>query len=178
MDNAYVNYVFVVLLKNRLSLKDALLSHGTFFHVRCCAHILNLIVQEGLKEIDESVIKIQECVKYMKSSQSRKQKFLEWVAQTSLDSNKTLRQDVPTRWNSTYLMLTSALYHRRAFCHLQLSDSNFKHCPSLDESGEVEKIHKFLKLFYDTTCIFLGVKYPTTNLHFPQVFMVQLSLSQ
>ena len=35
-----------------------LLCDGIFFHVRCGAHILNLIVQEGLKIIDDSVIKI------------------------------------------------------------------------------------------------------------------------
>ena len=49
LDNASANDVFVKLLKNQLSLKDSLLSDSTFFHVQCCAHILNLIVQEGLK---------------------------------------------------------------------------------------------------------------------------------
>ena len=118
------------MLKNQLNLKNALLNEGSFFHIRCCAHILNLVVQEGLKEIDIAITKIRECVKYVKGSQSRKQKFLDCVAQTSLDNKKGLRQDVPTRWNSTYVMLECAMYYRRAFCHLQLSDSNFKHCPS------------------------------------------------
>ena len=79
---------------------------------------MNLIVQEGLKEIGEVVDKIREYLKYVKGSQVRKKKFLECVAQTSLDSKRTLRQDVPTRWNSTYLMLASVIYYRRAFCHL------------------------------------------------------------
>jgi hypothetical protein len=39
-----------------------------FIHVRCSAHILNLIVHEGLKNVDDSIIKIQNMVNYVKSS--------------------------------------------------------------------------------------------------------------
>ena len=52
LDNASANDVFVDMLKNQFNLKNALLSKGSFFHVRCCARILNLVVQEGMKEID------------------------------------------------------------------------------------------------------------------------------
>ena len=44
LDNASSNDCFVELLKSQLNLKNALLRDGEFFHVRCCAHILNLIV--------------------------------------------------------------------------------------------------------------------------------------
>ncbi|XP_073064004.1 zinc finger BED domain-containing protein RICESLEEPER 2-like [Primulina eburnea] len=151
---------------------------GEFLHVLCCAHILNLIVQEGLKIIDHSVDKICECVKYVKGSQVRKKKFVESVTQTSLDPKKSLRQDVPTRWNSTYLMLSSAICYRRAFNHLKLTDTNFTHCPLVDEWVQAEKICKFLEVFYETTTLFCGVKYPTANFYFPRVFTVQLTLSQ
>ena len=33
--------------------------------MRCCAHILNLVVQDGLKHIDDSVCKIRDSVKYV-----------------------------------------------------------------------------------------------------------------
>ena len=69
LDNASSNDVFVQVMKNQLSLKNALLSDGKFFHVRCCGHILNIIVQEGLKVLTESVHKIREIVKYLKGSQ-------------------------------------------------------------------------------------------------------------
>ena len=110
LDNASSNDCFVELLKSQLNLKNALLRDGEFFHVRCCAHILNLIVQDGLKEIDESVIKIRKSIKYVKGSSGRKKKFMDCVAQVSLESKKGLRGDVPTRWNSTYVMLDSALF--------------------------------------------------------------------
>jgi len=126
--------VFVDLLKTQLKLKQALLANGELFHVRCCTHILNLIVQNGLKELDGCISKIRESIKYVKGSQIRKQKFLECVAHVSLDSRKSLRQDVPIRWNSTFLMLESSFYYRRAFLYMKLSDSNYtKFCPSEKE---------------------------------------------
>jgi hypothetical protein len=41
----------------------------------CCAHILNLIVQDGLKEITDAIQKIRDNVKYFRGSQVRKQNF-------------------------------------------------------------------------------------------------------
>ncbi|KAG5562769.1 hypothetical protein RHGRI_005483 [Rhododendron griersonianum] len=119
LDNASANDVLVDLLKNHLNLNSALVDKGSCFHNCCYVHILNLVVQVGLKEIDV-VDKIRECVKNMKGSQARKQKLLDCVAQYSLDFKRGLRQDVPTRWKSTYLMLASAIYYRHAFASCNL----------------------------------------------------------
>ncbi|XP_034197559.1 zinc finger BED domain-containing protein RICESLEEPER 2-like [Prunus dulcis] len=130
--------------------------------------------QDGHKEIDSSVIKIRECIKCIKGSEGRKQKFYECVAQVGImGSKRGLRQDVPTRWNSTYTKLESALFYRHAFINLGLLDSNFSSCPSPQEWIKVEKISKFLGYFYDVTCLFSGTKYPTSNLFFPKVFIIQ-----
>ncbi|XP_075501873.1 zinc finger BED domain-containing protein RICESLEEPER 1-like isoform X1 [Primulina tabacum] len=75
-------------------------------------------------------------------------------------------------------MLSSAIYYRRAFNYLKLTDTNFTHCPLVDEWVQAEKICKFLEVFYETTTLFSGVKYPTANLYFPRVFTVQLTLIQ
>jgi hypothetical protein len=105
LNNASSNDVCVGLLRNQLNMKKTLLCEGEFFHIHCCAQILNLIVQDGLKEIDSALQKIRNSVKYVRGSQLRKQNFLQVVNKMSLDNNKGLRQDVPTRWNSTYLCL-------------------------------------------------------------------------
>ncbi|WOK99873.1 hypothetical protein Cni_G08585 [Canna indica] len=178
LDNASANDTCVSLLRSHLSMKNALLAKGEFFHQRCCAHIVNLIVQDGLKEIIVAVEKVRESVKYVKGSQVRKQKFLECVKLLSLNPKKGLRQDVPTRWNSTFLMLESAFYYRRAFCHLELSDLNYTNCPTALEWEKIEKIKKFLGFFYEITNIFFGSKYPTSNLYFPATFKAYLMLKE
>ncbi|XP_021735189.1 zinc finger BED domain-containing protein RICESLEEPER 2-like [Chenopodium quinoa] len=172
LDNASSNDVFAENLKGELEL----INGGEFFHVRCCAHILNLIVQDGLKEIDAAVYKIRESAKYCKSSQGRKQRFLSCVAHVEIQSTRILQQDVPTRWNSTYMMLDCALYFKKALIHFQKVDANYVHCPSAEEWGRIEKICKFLKVFHDVTLAFSGTKYPTSNLYFHRVLQVRLLL--
>ena len=60
-------------------------------------YILNLIVQEGLKVIDDSVIKIQETMKYLKGLESRMCRFDECAKIVSMKRTKGLRLDVCTR---------------------------------------------------------------------------------
>nr|KAJ0191769.1 hypothetical protein LSAT_V11C800442250 [Lactuca sativa] len=176
LDNASSNDVCVGLLKNQLHLMNSIVYDGKLFHLRCCAHILNLIVQDGLKQIDVVVEKVRECVKYVKGSSVRKTRFSQCCSRNLLDTKKALMQDVPTRWNSTYMMLSCSLYYRLAFSHHSLSDSNFHDCPSSDEWERVEKMGRFLNVFYHTTLQFLGSLYPTSNLYFPQIFGIHLKL--
>ena len=102
LDNASSNDIFVDMLRTQLKNKKTLVCNGEFFHLRCCAHILNLVVQDGLKEIDIVVQKIRESIEYVRGLQGRKKIFYEYVKQMDLDGKKGLRQDVPTRWNSTF----------------------------------------------------------------------------
>ena len=99
-------------------------------------------------------------------------KFKEGAATLNLCSMYTgvgLRLDVPTRWNSTYLMLESALKYQKAFASFKAKDLGYKYFPSIEEWKRVEKICQFLLPFYDTTNLFSGTSYSTSNLYFLQV---------
>ena len=60
-------------------------------------------------------------------------KFQECVQQASINTGIGLRLDVLTRWNSTYLMLESAIKYQKAFDILQVIDRNYKYCPTDEE---------------------------------------------
>jgi hypothetical protein len=57
LENASNNDGMVSILKKHPSFGSDLIADGVFFHVRSEAHILNLIVHEGLKVIDGSLEK-------------------------------------------------------------------------------------------------------------------------
>ncbi|KAK3415408.1 hypothetical protein EUGRSUZ_H01031, partial [Eucalyptus grandis] len=178
LDNASYNDSMIDIWRNTPSVRSSLLCDGQFFHVRCGAHVLSLIVQEGLKVIDGSLHNIREAVKYVRATQGRRVKFAECILQSCLKTSKKVRQDVATRCNSTYLMLEGALFFECAFSHLKLIDCNFVTCPSSEDWVRGKKIALLLKPFYDISTLFSGVRYPTANLYFYGVWQIQLRLIQ
>ncbi|XP_031273318.1 zinc finger BED domain-containing protein RICESLEEPER 2-like [Pistacia vera] len=75
VDNALSNDVAIKVLKENFEVSGKLLCGGKLFHVRCCAHILNLIVQDGLHQIRHIIDDIYESVLYINSSESRLKVF-------------------------------------------------------------------------------------------------------
>lgn len=98
LDNACANDNMQKILTHRLQSGNGLLCDGKFLHVRCCAHILNLIVNKGL-EVGSSLLKnIRESVKYVKASDSRKDSFAACVESAGIENNTAgLSLDVDTR---------------------------------------------------------------------------------
>nr|KYP73803.1 Putative AC transposase [Cajanus cajan] len=95
---------------------------------------------------------------------------------SDINSSSVLCLDVPTRWNSTFLMLQSALKYQRVFGSLHLVDENYKYFPSDEEWERATKICKFLQPFYEITTLISGTSYPTSNLYFLQVWKIQCLL--
>ena len=115
VDNASSNDVTVKEMSKKLINWGTNIMDGDHFHVRCMAHILNLIVQDGLKEIGKSVKLVRQDVKYIKQSPARLRKFKECCESELITCKKSLHLDVPTRWNSTYSMFDIAQHFELAF---------------------------------------------------------------
>jgi hypothetical protein len=177
LDNASNNDAMVNILKRHPSFGPSLIVDGLYFHVRCGAHVLNLIVHEGIKAVGASLDKIRVCVKYIRGSEARKMKFASCLEQLTQVTSKQLRQDMPIRWNSSYLMLDSAIGLREAFTLLQDIDPHFDNL-SDEEWIEAQKIAEFLKPFYDITTLFSGTTYPTANLYFSGVWRIQMKIKE
>ncbi|XP_070045935.1 zinc finger BED domain-containing protein RICESLEEPER 2-like [Nicotiana tomentosiformis] len=144
------------------------------------AHILNLIVQDSMKETDASVTRIRNIVR---SSPARTLKFKQYCAHVKVECTKILCLDVPTRWNSTYLMLDTAQNFEKAFDKFHLFDDGFSayQCSHLCEDGSsagslesddwvnVRNVIEFLARFHELTKKVLGSRYITCNSHFEDV---------
>jgi hypothetical protein len=72
-------------------------------------------LSEGLKEVDDSIVKVRSVVKYMKSSPSRFENFKTCIERETITFKGLLCIDVPTRWNSTFKMLEDAEKCQNAF---------------------------------------------------------------
>ena len=66
-------------------------------HVRYFAHILNLIIHDGLKDVGISVKKVREAVRYIRNSPLKLRKFREFADLVGVESKASLFLDVPTR---------------------------------------------------------------------------------
>ncbi|KAL2897040.1 putative AC9 transposase [Bienertia sinuspersici] len=132
-DNAGSMDVMVARLKSDLQTFGTLPLGGRFFHVRCCAHILNLIVQSGMKVIDASVLKVRETVNYIADSDNRLVLFEKYVVDSKSNFVGKLLIDCATRWNSTYQMLKRALEAKDALNLFAIVDTSFDFGLSADE---------------------------------------------
>jgi hypothetical protein len=205
VDNASYNDSCLRCLKENLSLSSKLVLDGSLFHVRCCAHILNLLVQDGLSKIKDIIFNVRESVKYVNHNDARLKAFCDVVEQKHLKERKLII-DCPTRWNSTYNMLSTALKFKIAFAAYKEREPHYDHAPSLEEWDKVEKVCKllevfnrathvisgslstifnfstllFLELFNITTVLNLNVgsEYPTANLYLSEVWKVKQILDK
>ena len=178
LDNASVNNNFVTTLKENLVSKGQLLRKGKLFHCRCATHVFNLIVQEGFEAISSATKNIRESVRYVKSSQARKQRFELMVEKCSIPVERRPLLDVVTRWNSTYHMLVTSLKYRRAYEALRQNDPQYIHEPSTEDWKLAKKLCTLLEPLYDATMKVSGSNYPTSIHYFHQILEVKKDLEK
>ena len=98
LNNASSNDYMQNILKEHLCLSNSLLLNGEFFHIRCSAHIINLIVQDGLKVASDTLHKIRQSAHYVRASESRMKQFSQCIEKVGgIDTSIGLRSDCITR---------------------------------------------------------------------------------
>ena len=92
---------------------------GRFLHMRCCAHILNLIVRDGLDVISQAIKKVLNVVAFWTATPKRVEEFEDACRYYKIGGDKNLELDCKTRWKSIYEMLETAIMYKEAFTRLK-----------------------------------------------------------
>lgn len=133
VDNASANDGAIdYVRKNTKGWKGTILD-DEFLHMRCCAHILNLIVRAGLEHQSDSIFRIRNAIRYVRSSPSRLDMFKRCASVVKIESKSLLCLDIETRWNSTYKMLETAIKFEKSFERLKDDDLEYMMYFSCDE---------------------------------------------
>jgi hypothetical protein len=177
LDNASSNDVCVDTIISTLKNQGSIHCGGKFFHVRCAAHIINLIARDCVSTISAVIANIRALVVIVKSSPLQEETFLKQAADLGV-AERGLSLDVSTRWNSTYLMLADALHFKKVFQRLVLlfPDKYGSHAPTREEWDNAAALCNCLEIFYEATKLFSGSHYPTANLFFLEFCEINLKI--
>nr|XP_017256283.1 PREDICTED: zinc finger BED domain-containing protein RICESLEEPER 2-like [Daucus carota subsp. sativus] len=187
VDNASSNDVALKRLKERIGNWGTSVLNGEHLHLRCVAHILNLIVKDGLSLFGESINMVRNAVKYVRQSPAREMIFMECAKYEKVETKKCLILDVDTRWNSTYEMLDVVEKYERAFSRYDTQDPRYKkHLkvdgvdgrPTCEDWVTVRKFASFLKIFYDLTLKISGTSYVTSNIFLHEIYAIHSILNE
>ena len=112
-----------------------------------------------------------------------------FVERLGIESKSLLCLDVPTRWNSTYLMLETTQKFEKVFIRMDYEDDSYSSyfmnkensggmgSPSGIDFQNCRTFVGFLKLFYNATKKFSGSLYVTANTFFDEMFVIQENIS-
>ncbi|KAG6479452.1 hypothetical protein ZIOFF_062918 [Zingiber officinale] len=134
------------------------------------------LVRDGLELISDSIETIRYSVAFWTATPKRDEKFIETARQLKVPSTKKLELDCKTRWNSTYLMLNTALEYEAVFARLKQRETLYKRVPTQEDWSKVRDISSKLEMFFDATELFSGTKYPTINLFFATICDIKLAI--
>ncbi|KAK3225990.1 hypothetical protein Dsin_005852 [Dipteronia sinensis] len=104
LDNASANTKFIALFTER-NISQA---GGYFFHQRCACHIINLVVQSGLKEVSNRIERIRDAISWIGSSNPRFQEFGRHCTLNGLRPRR-FQTDMPVFYNATVTL--SGVYY-------------------------------------------------------------------
>ncbi|KAB8109673.1 hypothetical protein EE612_046023, partial [Oryza sativa] len=169
LDNASVNDKAAKELRNTMGAE--MFFKAEHFHVRCNAHILNIMVQNGTRLITSAIANVRDIVKTITSIPSPMQIFNSVVQRMGLKTKSRLVVDVPHRWNATYDMIHDSLAYKAAI-NIYATEQHHE-TPSDSDWGKAESLHGFLQAFSDATKTFSTDRHPTSHLFLKMVLAIR-----
>ncbi|KHN03605.1 Putative AC transposase [Glycine soja] len=165
-------------LRPLLFVKNPLILNGQLLIGNCIARTLSNVADDLLSSVHLTVKKIRDSVKYVKTSESHEEKFLDLKLQLQVPSERKLLIDDQTKWNTTYQMLVAASELQEVFSCLDTSDPDYKGAPSMQDWKLVETLCTYLKPLFDAANILTTTTHPTVITFFHEVWKLQLDLSR
>ena len=150
------------------------------FHVRCCAHILNLIVKDGLKQVDSTLEKIRDIAYNINCSQAKHELFF-YCCKIANMKRKNINLDIPIRWNSTYKLLQNITKYKKVeqLYKMQLSNNNSDIDVDVLNDYDwhiTDLIRDLFENFDASTNIFCTMYYPTSHRVIMQITSIYMVL--
>ncbi|PWA48961.1 zinc finger, BED-type [Artemisia annua] len=112
--NLYMYLERYLLLVSNTNVSGTVVMNGAKY-LYVFGTLSNVDAKDGLEEHITSIDKIRNAVRYLRSSPARLTSFEESAEFEKIDCGRKPCLDVDTRWNSTFLMLETALKFQSAF---------------------------------------------------------------
>ncbi|CAB3240133.1 unnamed protein product [Arctia plantaginis] len=168
------NKITAIASDNAANITSAI-REGNWRLIACFAHSINLLVKDALIHISETTTKIKTIVEYFKRSSHAQQELNKLQASMNLPQLK-LKQDVATRWNSTYDMLSRFLQCKSAItATVALLRSDL--CLNDNDWKVVEEIVPIFSLFAEMTNEISAEKSVTLSKVLPMCRIIYINIS-
>ncbi|KAJ8768087.1 hypothetical protein K2173_021027 [Erythroxylum novogranatense] len=164
-------------LRSLLCLKNPHILNGQLLLGNCVAQTLSSVAKDVFSLSKEVINKIRDSVKYVATSESHEEKFLELKQQLQVPSEKNLSLDDQRKWNTTYQMLVTASEVKEVFSCLDTSDPHYKQAPSMEDWKQVETVCTYLKPLFDAANILASTANPTAITCFHEIWKIHTELT-
>ncbi|KAL4387019.1 hypothetical protein GQ457_09G022130 [Hibiscus cannabinus] len=147
VDNASSNDVAISYLRKKCSPRGFCIANGKYIHMRCMTHIVNLIVVEGLKEMNKSVARVR-----------------------GLWNSTYLMLDTAQNFERAFERFEEQDTKFKA--ELELGEG----WPTTNDWSSVRNLRDFLEHFYEVTLRVSGTSYVTSNNFFDELTEIDILL--
>lgn len=146
--------------------------------MRCCAHILNLIMKDGSSVMEYGIKRLCDSVSYWTTTPKRYEKFVKAARFVKVEMTKRIGLDCKTKQNSTYVILSTTIPYKKVFERLKQLDMQFNYAPTAVDWNFTSTICEKLSLFSELTKIFSRTKYVTANIFFLKICEVKIHMNK